>query len=306
MMLFSAMPTSIDDATNQATDTATSLKAFAAQGVAPLVVFEPTTDSHTILHDLRAGVYDSALHQFYTTLRTLGITDTQMGTWVLFPEANTPGWYTTQPSDFIANVTKVGTMQKQFFPGSKVSIMLDSHTYPDNDTSWSKGKLASLTPYVATLPKKLVDSFGLQGFPTMSPANVSPVTSQLATREFLPESLAAEAAHAMGTDTIWLNTGTFKAMYTDDVAATVELTTAQRQQILQEVASEAQKLEDQHYKMTVNLFAEDKSQIANERIDWSYWQSGKASESSDTTVFDSFVRQLRQSDVALSLYDSAP
>ncbi|HMH69824.1 MAG TPA: hypothetical protein VK502_00325, partial [Candidatus Saccharimonadales bacterium] len=208
LMTFAAMPTTQVEARQSAKLVATTLKQFAAQKITPLVVFEPSSVQPTILAEIKSGIYDTVLEDYYAALKVEGITDAQMGTWVLFPEANTPAWHTTHPNDFAANVRKVASLQKQVFPASKVSILLNSRTYPDDDKAWNHGKLQSLVPYVADLPKGLVDSFGYQGFPSASAADASVAYSQLEAPDFLPARLAIEAAKKMAVKRIWLNTGT--------------------------------------------------------------------------------------------------
>jgi hypothetical protein len=302
LMMFAAMPTSETEASQSATDITSELKDFAVEGITPLVVFEPSSTSPTVITDIKNGTYDTVTSDYYRLLKKQGVTDAQMGTWVLFPEANSPSWEITDPATFTANVTKVATMQKQVFPDSKVSIMLNSETYPDNDVSWSHGAYKSLVPYVTNIPKGLVDSFGLQGFPEPPQANEPRDNSQLVVSHFLPVNLAANAAKQLGTSDIWLNTGTFKHMYTNDPAAEVSLSTAQRQSMLDSIATAAEQLKQQSFHVSVNLFAQDKSQT-DENTDWSYWQTGHADTSPDTHVFDMFVRQLRASGIGFSLYD---
>lgn len=70
--------------------------------------------------------------------------------------------------------------------------------------------------------------------------------------------------------------------------------------MLSNISSEAQQLHAQSFQVSVNLFAADKSQ-ANEHTDWAYWQSGKASQSADTHIFDAFVRSLRTHKIGFSL-----
>lgn len=219
LMFFIPMPTTNGEASQFASQTAKTLKDFSNQHIKPLVVFEPSLTSPTVIKDFKRGIYDTILKTYYQLLKTKGITDVQMGTWVLFPEANTPSWQTTEPDDFTANITKLAVMQKDAFPSSKISILLNSQTYQDNDTQWSNGKLVSLLPYISNIPKGLIDSFGYQGFPDAPPANTpNNDASQLSIQNFLPAGLASNAATQLGVSVIWLNTGTFKRTHTDSPA----------------------------------------------------------------------------------------
>jgi protoporphyrinogen oxidase len=185
-----------------------------------------------------------------------------------------------------------------------VSLLLNSRTYPNNDSSWSHGKLESLLPYITDLHKDHIDSIGFQGFPHMSAANATQKIEQLTTDEFLPVELITEAAKELETDTIWLNTGTFKHMYTDSDAMRVTLNIEQRKKILEDIANEAKELKGQGLATSINLFAEDKSRTL-EHVDWSYLQPNAQGQHADAQVFDLFVRNLRTNDIGFSLYDRA-
>jgi hypothetical protein len=302
LMMFSAMPTSPSEAAQLASATSETLKEFARFNITPLVVFEPTQNSPTIISDIKNGIYDDALKNYFSSLKSTGITDQQMGTWVLFPEANTPTWHNTNPSDFQQNVKKVAMFQKATFPISKVSILLNSRSYPGNDTSWSHGELASLLPYVDTLPDNLVDSFGYQGFPSEQPANSTSEDSKLTVDTFLPIQLALDAAQKIGVDSLWLNTGTYAAMYTNDPAAKVMLSAEQRATILSEITGEAKESQSHGYITSVNLFAEDKSNV-DERTNWAYWTHGTNVIRDDSDVLRTFLHQLRTNRLGFSLYD---
>jgi len=305
LMLFAAMPTTLEEARQQASHMASQLHALAAADIAPLVVFEPPLNDLAVLQVIHTGAYDAALQTYFNALKGADITDRQMGTWVVFPEANTPIWNTTSAELFRQNVTKVARMQKNVFPSSKVSLMLNSRSYPSADTSWNHGELRDLAPYVTTLPHGLIDNFGLQGFPFASPANTSDRTTQLNAPDFLPARLVISAAIRLGIHDIWFNTGTFGRRYTDDPAAQITLTPSQRQTTLDSILAEVETTKNAGFSVSVNLFAADKS-ADTEHTDWSYWPVGQMASSSATTTFDAFVRKLRQQGIGLSLYDYKP
>ncbi len=295
---FAAMPRSAAEATSQAQWVATVLKEFARTGVAPLVFFEP---AGVPIKDLGAGAYDVALSTYFSTLKTQGITDIQMGVWVPIPEGNIPVWGNTDPNDFAGSITKVVQIQKQYFPTSKAAVLLQSMTYPSG-TSWAGGSYKSFVPYVQPIPKGLIDSFGLQGFawPPTSPADVA----QLDPKSFLRVDLAAEAARALGVQEVWMNTGTFARSLIVSRTNPYTLSPEQRQNILNGVVAQARTLSGQGFTTSVHLFAEDKAHTA-EGIDWSYWPSGQAENSANMGIFKTFVNDLRSANIALWLYDSA-
>lgn len=300
LMHFTAMPTSDNEATTLAASTAETLKELSDYAITPLVVFEPSLTSKTIINDISQGMYDTVLAKYFAALKNNGVTDTQMGTWVLFPEANTPTWHNTNPNEFITNVKKVTKFQKESFPSSKTSILLNSWTYESDDISWSRGELKSLAPYVEALKDK-VDSFGLQGFPYKAPVN-EPLNDRLHTKDFLPANLAKETAEKLNTRNVWLNSGTFSRMHTDNPANEVRLSADERGKILSEILSEAISLQ-KDFTVQINIFAQNKAPLA-EHVDWSYWQSPGVPSGQDATTLEHFLRQIRANKLRFSLYDT--
>ncbi len=303
LMLFTAMPYSEDEALTFAKDFAKQLAEMARFDVEPLVVFEPNALSPTGLQDVDKTTYKNIITRYYRTLEAEGVSEEQMGTWVLFPEANTPIWRLTDAQLFKRNVTTVASAQKDVFPASEVSIMLNGVSYPDNDTSWSKGEVTSLLPYVTGLEPGLIDSVGLQGFPHVGPKSNNRDVVLPDPERFLPVDFAAEIAQDLDVSNIWLNTGTFKRTHTDSPAAEVSLTSEQRQSLLRGITSQADRLKSQSFSVSINIFAEDKS-LSSENTDWSYWQPDNVMTSPDGKVLDMFIRTLRDKDIGFSLYDN--
>ena len=179
--------------------------------------------------------------------------------------------------------------------------MLDSETYPTIN-SWSDGAYVSLLPYVQGIPKGLLDSFGLQGFPWAGPANSTddPIYNP---KVYLRTDLAAAAAHTLGVNNIWFNTGTFHQMYTNNAAQTITATPVQRQAMLDGVISQAKTLQSQGFTVDVHLFAENKA-TTSEAIDWSYWQTQPPMIPQDSAVLTTFIHDLAGANIPLWLFDS--
>ncbi len=296
MMIFTNMPDSTNSARSAAADMYSKLNEFAKFGLKPVVVMEPTNSQGVInFASYKNGAYDPILNAYFQALKSLGATDRTMGMWVYFPEADLVEWGPVDVADFAPNVTRSIQIQKQYFPTSQSSILLDAMSYPAGSTSYDDGSYVSLLPFVSGIPKGLVDSFGLQGFPWMPPANQKGDTN-LNPSVFLNSSLAAEAAKQLGTSSIWLNTGTFAAMYTNNSAQTVSVSATQRQNILSGILTQATKLKSSGFSVTINLFGENKSNTS-EATDWSY-QTADAQ-----AVFNSFVLQLGANHIDLWLFE---
>lgn len=298
LMVFMAMPHTTEEADTLAKDTVRQLKQFSRQGIEPLVVFEPSVNVPDVLTNIAHGTYNATLATYFQNIKKGGVTDGAMGTWVLLPEANTPIWQVTDSVVFGNGVTAIANELKTVYPKGKVSIMLNSTTYPNNDTNWAYGESKSLKPYVAQVRSGLLDSVGLQGFPHISSPN-DPIPTA---NDFIPADLVMELADVAGTKNVWLNTGTFKRTNMGGMQTEVTLTTDQRKTLLDGILLQALKVHGRSYATSVNIFAEDKSD-AHEHTDWSYWQPGKMTQSKDTAILDQFIRSVRQNSLGLSLYD---
>ncbi len=304
LMVFTDMPGTTAEATAKAKLVATKLKEFSKYGVRPLVVSEPVTgDGYIDFKRFRAGAYDQPLEAYFSALKTEGITDQQMGIWVPFPEANLPYWNQTDssPEDVGADIAKFAQLQKRHFPQSKVSVMLNSATYENSDFNWENGDYASLAPYLKPIPKGLIDSFGMQGFPWVPRATTGGV-GIFDAAEFLNPKLVQEAADMLGTKQVWFNTGTFGRKYASDPQEMVTIEPAKRRDVLSGIMLQAIKLRDAGYAVNINIFAEDKS-TASEETDWSYWGPEGPSVSESAVVLNNFAGQLGRERIGLWLFD---
>lgn len=290
---FVPTPTTPEQASTYAASIAQILHDFAKAEMQPLVFVEPTNDKGKLnLQKYANGAYDVALQTYFAQLKANGVTDKDMGTWVILPEGNMPEWSSVDPTVYAKTVTKTAKIQKQYFPASRTAIMLDSETYP-TATSYEGGTYVSLRPYVKDIPHGLIDSVGLQGFPESGVASPS---------QYLRIDLLTEMAHTLRVKDIWLNTGTFGTAYDSQHHSMTKVSAYERAAQLRDVATKAEDLHRQGFNVAVHLFAENKLR-SSEKIDWSYWH-GTPSTSTDAPVFAHFAKQLEQGNVALWVFDS--
>jgi hypothetical protein len=302
LSFFVPTPTTTQEAYDYARDVAVRLREFSVYGISPLVFLEPTGSSGLVsMADYRSGKYDTVLDTYFAAIKSAQVTDAMMGTWVSFPEGNTPVWTSVDPNDFAACVTKTAAMQKKYFPASKASIMLDTLSYP-SATSWSGGRAVSFLPYLQSLPSGLIDSFGLQGFPWSPGANEGG-PSNGTPKSYLRTDLAAEAARVLHTKNVWLNTGTFGIKYANQPASRIRVSDEQRLALLTDVIMQAKSLQAQGFGVSVHLFAQDKTHLP-EGTDWSYWPTGGARTSTSTYAFKAFVHDLQANGIPLWLFDT--
>jgi hypothetical protein len=297
---FVPTPTTATEARLYAEDAASQLNEFAKFGIKPLVFMEPNDDTGLLdLQLYQAGAYDLALETYYSRLLALGVTDTSMGTWVLLPEGNLPEWSSVDPNIYASVVTRTAQLQKKYFPASRVSLMLDSESYPSAN-SWSGGAYVSLLPYVQNIPRGLVDSFGLQGFPWAAPAGQSGSIYDSAV--YLRTDLAIQATRSLGTSDLWVNTGTFRVMYAGQTGRMVSLSPLQRQAMLNGVLNQLRNAQSAGFTVSLHLFAENKANVS-EGTDWSYWQAAP-NEDTNTAVLTTLVHDARAAGIPLWLYDA--
>jgi hypothetical protein len=303
LMVFTTFSGDKPSADSDAAKMAAKLKLLHAAGVKPIVVAEPYAGDVSIsFKDFAAGKYDASISYYFERLKALGVTDEEMGTWVPFPEPNTPNWNNkdAEPRDFALCVNRYLHAMKAVFPTAKASVLLNATTYEPTDYAWDNGDYLDLTPYVQEIDKSLVTSVGIQGFPWVSNASQSRREIFRAS-EFLQPDLAIAAARELHTRDIWFNTGSFAAKYTNDKTKRVAISPNERKGILNDildVAMTTRNYQQNAYRVSVNLFSEDKSN-ATEATDWSYLQ-----DTDNKMVFKDFITRAQQNSVPISLFDT--
>jgi hypothetical protein len=300
MMIFSDMPIDTSSAQKKARLMADKLKEFARFSIIPLVIIEPVSGTNKLsFREFSKGMYTTAIDSYFAELKNLGITDTQMGTWVAFPEANVPYWNFdgAVPGDFATNINLFVTIQKQYFKDSKASILLNSQTYDQDDTNWEVGTYENFAPYIKGIKKGLLDSFGVQGLPWVSPADAAKRVEQFNAKEFLQSELTLDAAKLLKVKSIWINTGTFSEKYTSEAAKRTKVSINSRKTMLNEILQEAEALQNEKFEVSINLFAEDKSYLA-ESTNWSYFENDESQ-----TILKDFFQKAYTQELGLSIFD---
>lgn len=304
MMIFTDMPKDNASAVASAKKMADTLKELSHFQVKPIVVVEPVSEWGLIdFREFGTGFYDKWIATYFATLKSEGVTDDMMGMWVPFPEANLPYWNHSNatPKDFSTVVNKYLTALKKDFPQAKGSVMLNSATYDNDDFNWESGEYASLVPYVSGIKKGLVDSFGIQGFSWAPPLGSAGI-GVFDAREYLNARLAMEAADALGVKEIWFNSGSFASKYTLDENMTIGIDPGKRKDILNGILSEIGTAKIKGYSVWLNLFAEDKSRLA-EATDWSYWNPALPSSNLHRAVFIDFMTKAESIQIPIALFD---
>jgi hypothetical protein len=298
IMFFVDMPTSSEGATTKAKKLVTKLKEFDKYKISPIVIAEPVDgDSKISFKEFSLGKYNDVLDLYFKTIKDEGITDNQIGMWVPFPEYNVPYWNFdgTLPVDFGTNINNYITPLKKYFK-AKTGILLNSQTYYPEDSNWEYGSYDSFIPYLKGIKKGLVDSFGVQGLPWVSPANTKRA-EQFDPKEYISTDLILEGAKFLKVKEVWINTGTFSEKYTNDITKKTSVSINSRKTMLNSVLLEAEKMKNEKFQITINLFAEDKSYLG-ESTNWSYFGN-----QSSKKILREFFANATEKEIKLSLFD---
>lgn len=300
LMIFADIPT-LASAKSTAQGLATTLKEYYHFGITPIVVIEPSSAGKLIkLTDITAGKRDKQLDALFRELRWAGVTDEMIGTWVPYPEINTPAWDARgwKPEQFPGMVSRFFAIMRKHYPDVRGSVLLNAMSYDPSDTDWSNGQHASFAPYMKGFPAGTIQSFGLQGFPWKPPKSKSAQTPLLEAAEMLPSSLASSAAEMANVHDIWFNTGTFGSKYSG--REQVELSADDRERILTGILADASGLKHKGYEVSINIFAEDKTDT-DENTDWSYGNLSDPANRLRNTI-KKFASTARRDDISLSFF----
>ena len=230
-------------------------------GYKPLVVVEPSNSTGLIsFNELATGAYDIRFKYFMNVLKSKGITNESIGSWVLLPEPNVPSWNKTNfdNKDFGLIFNRLSKIVKMQFPRAKTTVLFDAKSYESNDTDWANGKKVSFAPYLTKVNTRLLDSIGLQAFPWYSPNGVDKLTDP---KDFMPTNLITEASQLTGVKNIWINTGIVH-QYKSSSGAIVTVPFAERIVTMNTLQGILGALPRNNMKVSVNLFMEEK--LSNE------------------------------------------
>lgn len=267
LSFFTSIPMDLETDLGEAEGVAAKLKAFAAAGVTPVVFAEPPVERS--LADIADGVSPVYWEEYFQRIRSMGVTDGQMGLWIPYPEINTPIWNREwfSPTDFPRLVHSFSVAYKKVFPTAKAGILLNSFSYEPTDVGWEHGRAVSYLPYVQGIAPGNVDVVGIQAFPWFPRKNEDKKALDSVSK-FLFMKWAVEAANAVGTKGIMVHTGVPRSMH-EGAATKVIVPLATRERIMRQIGTLVATYERLGYDMSLSLFLEDKSGV-EEGTDWSF------------------------------------
>lgn len=268
LSFFTMIPADLESDLGEAEGVAAKLKAFAAAGVRPVVWSEPPDDLALI--DIARGTKKIYWEEYFNRIKSMGVTDAQMGLWVPYPEINAPLWNRQgfAPGDFAKLMNSFSIAYKKVFPGAEAGILLNSYSYVPSDVDWEFGKAESYLPYVKGITRGNVDVVGIQAFPWW-PRKNDPDKAPLDTvSKFLFMKWAVESANVLGTKSIMVHSGVPHTMH-EGSATEVTIPDTTRARVMREIGNVLVTYEKLGYDMSLSLFLEDKSDVG-EGVDWSF------------------------------------
>ncbi|HSW99154.1 MAG TPA: hypothetical protein VLF71_04925 [Candidatus Saccharimonadales bacterium] len=182
------MPANPADAEAKAAAMVTRLQEYSKQGIEPFVFFGSGRDARSKkLPKVEGGAYQDTLNAYFTYIKRAGITDQQMGAWMLLPDANDTSQKggAVSPADYQSRVVPAAQAIKTHWD-AKVGLMFDGSD--------------PMQAYVEGIPRGLVDVLGVQALPSSASDPVS---------HYLPVKGIATAAKTVGANIVWVDTGTF-------------------------------------------------------------------------------------------------
>ncbi|MCX6758440.1 MAG: hypothetical protein NTX14_01920, partial [Candidatus Nealsonbacteria bacterium] len=292
MMVFTYLPKTKPEAAEMAAKMSLLLNEYYRYGIAPVVIVEPVDENGDLVlfKGIAGGEYDFALGGYFSALKEAGATGSIMGLWVPLPEPNINEWGpdNNDPDEYVAAFNRYAGILKNYFSDGRLSVLLDSQTYDQKTGDYAA---VSLEPYLKGLDKTYLSAFGLQAFPDTD----KDVSNDAGFA--IDSKLAVESAKQIGVGSVWFNTGTYSTARSE-TGDIIDMPAADRTKILEEILRKAVIVKSLGYQTTINLFAEDKSQI-DERIDWSDLKTAK-----DRQTLLDFITRVNLAGIALSLYDS--
>lgn len=295
MMLFTNMPVSNEIAKKLADAMTSRLQKFKEAKITPIVIVEPDSEWGLVdFHEFAEGFYDTWIEAYFKHLKQNGVQSADLGYFTPFPEPMQPYWNNASADDYALSVNRYFKILRKYFPEAKTAILLDLEV--------SEEGAPQLLAYARLLDESLVDLVGIQGFPWHPAEEDSERQPVLDASQFISSRYAKEVADSLGKKDIMLNTGSYRHKKAEN-GGEIAVSTEERQAILNGIVSEATKLKDQGYNVTVNIFAEDKLSM-QEGTNWSYWQPGQYASSEHTQLFTKFIRDLTAKDIRISLFDA--
>ncbi len=297
MMLFTNMPVSDEVAVKLADSMAGKLKEFDKFSVNPIIIVEPDSEWGLVdFNEFATGLYDGWTERYFKRLKENGITESQLGMVVPFPEPQQDFWNNNKdPDDFAKSINRYFAIVKKYYPNVNTGILLDSQV--------SEKDASQLIAYTRLIDPGLVNTVGLQGFPwhpSNEEDNRSPVTTAA---KFVPAEMLMEAAESLDVKKVFVNTGTYRHRKAD-AGGNIAISSVERKDILNSIVHEVSILRKNNYDVAVNIFAENKLE-SKEGVNWSYWDNKNfdLANASHAGLFVDFVSKLSKEQARISIFD---
>ncbi len=297
MMLFTNMPVSNEVAQKLADSVTTKLVEFDRFGIKPIIIVEPDSEWGLVdFNEFANGLYDEWTDAYYAKLKANGIKDTQLGMIIPFPEPQQEFWNNNKdPDDFAKSVNRYFKIVRKYFPNVQSGILLDSQVSEKNNSQ--------LIAYTRLIDVGIIDVVGLQGFPWHPQSEDDKRQPVITANKFAPASMLEEVAESLKVKDVLINTGTYRHRKAGE-GGNIAISSSERKQTLDSIVDQTNILLRDGYNVTINIFAENKLSD-KEGVNWSYWDNKNFNDKQSThaNLFTEFVKELKQKNVKISLFD---
>lgn len=295
IMVFTSTPVGSQEVEAVATRIADKINELSKSNLKALIVVEPISASQGKLNftDIALGKYNTDFGNLFVALKAKGVTDANIGNWIVWPEPNQPDRYWNKPgfdsSMFGEMFNNFASQLKSAFPSAEVTILMDTKSYDPSDYDYANGKAVSWSPYLARVKKNLVTTIGIQGFTWYAKDGSDEMTDP---KQYLPSNLLIDAAQQLGIKKVLVNTGQAKAYKSN--SGITQIPDVKRRRINNEVAAQILKISNNGLEVTANFFVENKINTG-EGIDFSYPPE-------DSAMFRLMINDLNYAKVRIGMF----
>jgi len=293
------IPSSKELASIQSAKLSSSLLELKDMNLKPIIFLEvsPSWGSGNF-SSLAAGVYNTYITDFLSTIYDSGIRDEDIYGWVIIPRPNLPYWnkLNIAPSDFKKYYLILYEDIRKMFPGSDIGVFFSSSTYQEAPIDWSERDYRSLVPYITDIPKEKITILGIDGYPSI-PSVGSNGGIVINPAEYLPKFMIEELNSLIKAKKIVIGTNTFAALETEDKEKTVYMPVDVRRTILNDVIKVMRS-----YKLDgaeVSLLVGNPSLIDYKSVDWEYFSTQFNQDTKNKAIFIDFLRELYKNNINL-------
>lgn len=262
--------------------------------IKPMIFLEIGKDwSEEDFAKLERGELDIHTITLLQSISSAGIDDNEINAFILIPKPNLPNWNGKyiSPEKYRTYIQKLFPIISTIYPSVPIGMEFNSSTYEDLPFSYEEKEYLSLIPYLSGISDFDIKILGVEGLP-WTPEIRSAGDSVFDPKEYLATNELMTAAEYIGINNVFIETGTFSAMYLNDDTAITPIPADIRQNLLNDTLTVLTKLKAENFDTT--LILKSYEDISSEGTDWGYYGSQYTEKTLHEKVLLDFLRNLNQ------------